>query len=163
MRELQLPYPAAEQMFSQNDIVAAKVAHDPEKLYFYVETAQPLSSSSDRNWMMLFLDTDRNKATGWNGYDYVVNRISPTAEKVMIEKNVGNRWEWETIEKSRFVVKNNKLEIEILKQTLNLMDGYVDIEFKWNDNMQENGNIMDFYVNGDTAPGGRFNFVYKSR
>lgn len=36
----------------------------------------------------------------------------------------------------------------------------VDIEFKWNDNMQENGNIMDFYVNGDTAPGGRFNYVY---
>ena len=25
---------------------------------------------------------------------------------------------------------------------------------------QENGNIMDFYVNGDTAPGGRFNFRY---
>ena len=29
--------------------------------------------------------------------------------------------------------------------------------------MQENGNIMDFYVNGDTAPGGRFNFVYSAK
>lgn len=36
----------------------------------------------------------------------------------------------------------------------------INLEFKWNDNMQENGNIMDFYVNGDSAPGGRFNFVY---
>ncbi len=36
----------------------------------------------------------------------------------------------------------------------------IDLEFKWNDNMQENGDIMDFYINGDTAPGGRFNFVY---
>jgi hypothetical protein len=36
----------------------------------------------------------------------------------------------------------------------------VNIEFKWNDNMQDDGNIMDFYVNGDTAPGGRFNYVY---
>ncbi len=27
--------------------------------------------------------------------------------------------------------------------------------------MQEDGNIMDFYVNGDVAPGGRFNFVYR--
>jgi hypothetical protein len=26
--------------------------------------------------------------------------------------------------------------------------------------MQEIGNIMDFYVNGDTAPGGRFNYSY---
>ena len=29
--------------------------------------------------------------------------------------------------------------------------------------MQESGNIMDFYVNGDTAPGGRFNFVYETK
>lgn len=26
--------------------------------------------------------------------------------------------------------------------------------------MQEDGNIMDFYVNGDVAPGGRFNYHY---
>jgi len=26
--------------------------------------------------------------------------------------------------------------------------------------MQEDGNIMDFYVNGDVAPGGRFNYIY---
>ncbi|MEL7586212.1 MAG: hypothetical protein AAGU19_05820 [Prolixibacteraceae bacterium] len=44
-----------------------------------------------------------------------------------------------------------------------VLENEVDIEFKWNDNMQENGNIMDFYVNGDTAPGGRFNFVYTAR
>ena len=29
--------------------------------------------------------------------------------------------------------------------------------------MQDNGNIMDFYVNGDTAPGGRFNYVYTAK
>ena len=28
--------------------------------------------------------------------------------------------------------------------------------------MQQEGNIMDFYVNGDAAPGGRFNFVYRT-
>lgn len=38
----------------------------------------------------------------------------------------------------------------------------VNLEFKWSDNMQDEGNIMDFYVNGDVAPGGRFNFVYCS-
>jgi hypothetical protein len=57
-------------------------------------------------------------------------------------------------------VKNNTLEIKIDRKTLNLNGKPLNFEFKWNDNMQENGNIMDFYVNGDTAPGGRFNFVY---
>lgn len=50
-------------------------------------------------------------------------------------------------------VSGDKLELAIARSILGLTDDRVDIEFKWNDNMQENGNIMDFYVNGDTAPG----------
>jgi hypothetical protein len=33
----------------------------------------------------------------------------------------------------------------------------LNFEFKWSDNMQEDDNIMDFYANGDVAPGRRFN------
>jgi hypothetical protein len=64
------------------------------------------------------------------------------------------------VAQTKFAVSNNKLQLEIRRDILNLTGRDIDIEFKWNDNMQENGNIMDFYVNGDTAPGGRFNFVY---
>ncbi|MFA6701801.1 MAG: hypothetical protein WCS06_03930 [Dysgonamonadaceae bacterium] len=144
----------------RNDIMKAKVARDDRFLYFYVESAEKLTSHKDNNWMLLFIDIDRDKSTGWNGYDYIVNRISATSRKVFVEKNVGNRWEWQKAAKSSYVVKNNKLEIKIERKKLNLDGKPVQIEFKWNDNMQENGNIMDFYVNGDTAPGGRFNFVY---
>ena len=147
----------------RNDIVGAKVARDAEKIYFYAETAEKLTTPEDRNWMMLLIDIDRNKATGWNGYDFIVNRVSPKSNKVIVEKNVGGRWEWKAIGESKFAVNNNKLEIEITKQLLNLLGNDIDIEFKWNDNMQENGNIMDFYVNGDTAPGGRFNFIYTTK
>ena len=144
----------------RNDIVGAKVARDADNLYFYVETAEALSPCTDRNWMMLFIDTDRDKSTGWNGYDAIVNRVSPNGKKVVIERNVGNRWEWEKAGESRFAASGNKLEFAIAKAMLGLSGDDVDIEFKWNDNMQDNGNIMDFYVNGDTAPGGRFNYVY---
>jgi len=147
----------------RNDIVGAKVARDTKNLYFYVETAENLTSSSDRNWMMLFIDTDRAKSTGWNGYDYIVNRVSPESDQVIIEKNVEGRWEWEPVAKAKFASKNNRLELEIKRSVLNLTGKKIDLEFKWNDNMQENGNIMDFYVNGDTAPGGRFNFVYSEK
>lgn len=147
----------------RNDIVGAKVARDADYLYFYVETAEKLTSPTDRNWMMLFIDTDRNKSTGWNGYDIIVNRVSPKSNKVIVERNVGGRWEWEQISEAKFAVNNNKLELAIKRSILNLTGKEVNIEFKWNDNMQENGNIMDFYVNGDTAPGGRFNFVYTAQ
>ena len=147
----------------RNDIVGAKVARDDENLYFYVETAEELTLSTDRNWMMLFIDTDRDKTTGWNGYDIIVNRVSPKGKKVIVEKNVGNRWEWETVAECKFAVNVDKLEFAIPREVLGIEGENVDIEFKWNDNMQDNGNIMDFYVNGDTAPGGRFNFVYTTK
>jgi ATP-dependent phosphoenolpyruvate carboxykinase len=111
---------------------------------------------------MLFIDIDKNKSTGWNGYDYVVNRVNPD-KKAIVEKNVSGRWEWSQVAEIKFAVNGNKLELEIPRSILGLSEKSVDIEFKWNDNMQENGNIMDFYVNGDTAPGGRFNFTYTDK
>lgn len=146
----------------RNDIVEARVARDKANVFFYVETAEKLSPSTDPNWMMLFIDVDRDKSSGWNGYDYVINRINPKNNKAVIEKNVSGRWEWETVGTAPIVIQNNQLEIAVLKSLLKLEAKPVNFEFKWNDNMQENGNIMDFYVNGDTAPGGRFNFVYKT-
>ena len=147
----------------RNDIVGAKVARDADNVYFYVETADKLTPATDRNWMMLLIDVDRDKATGWNGYDLIVNRVCPHDGLVVIEKNVGNRWEWEKAGESRFAVNGNSLEFAVTKALMGLSGNGVDIEFKWNDNMQDNGNIMDFYVNGDTAPGGRFNYVYTAK
>lgn len=146
----------------RNDIVGAKVARDDDNLYFYVETADRLTPSTDRNWMLLLIDTDRDRSTGWNGYDVIVNRLSPDGRKAIVERNVGGRWEWEKAGEAAMAVSGDKLELAIARSILGLTDDRVDIEFKWNDNMQENGNIMDFYVNGDTAPGGRFNFVYST-
>lgn len=144
----------------RNDIIKAKVARDSNALFFYVETNEALTSPKERNWMMLFIDIDRDKSTGWHGYDFIINRQSPGNKNVIVEKNVGNRWEWEQVAACPYNVNNHYLEIAIDREVLNLKDKIVDIEFKWNDNMQENGNIMDFYVNGDTAPGGRFNFIF---
>lgn len=147
----------------RNDIIGTKVARDNEKLYFYVETAEKLSPKTDRHWMMLLIDVDRDKSTGWNGYDYIVNRISPKGNKVVIEKNIKGKWMWEPVAEGAFFTKDNRMELAINKDVLNLLGNTIDIEFKWNDNMQDEGNIMDFYVNGDVAPGGRFNFVYSTK
>ena len=34
------------------------------------------------------------------------------------------------------------------------------IDFKWADNLQKPGDVMDFYLSGDVAPDGRFNYRY---
>ncbi|MDR1517458.1 MAG: hypothetical protein LBS52_05090 [Dysgonamonadaceae bacterium] len=143
----------------RNDIVAAKVARDDKNIYFYAETDKRLSPKTDRNRMLLFIDIDRDKATGWNGYDFIINRINPK-KKAVVERNIGGEWKWEKTAEVNYSESAQSVEIAIPRKLLDLEGKDVDIEFKWNDNMQEEGNIMDFYVNGDTAPGGRFNYRY---
>jgi len=144
----------------RNDIIAAKVARDADKVYFYVETAEKLTPPTDRHWMMLFIDIDCDKSTGWNGYDYVVNYKNPQKNKAFVSKNVGGWWEWEQVADINYSINSNRLELEIPRKVLALDGKQLNFEFKWSDNMQEAGNIMDFYINGDVAPGGRFNFLF---
>lgn len=143
----------------RNDIVLAKVARDRKYLYFYVETAAPLTSRNDTGWMRLFIDADRNKATGWEGYDFVVNRISPGKQAVLESSRHG--WNWKQAAKVDYTVKDNKLVIRIPRNKLGI-GGTVDIAFKWSDNMQQDGDINNFLLNGDAAPLGRFNYQYST-
>jgi len=143
----------------RNDIVLAKVARDNTYIYFYVETAEDVSPRTDPNWMCLFIDTDRKKTTGWEGYDFAINRLTP-ADSVVVEMSQ-KEWDWIKVGSAAYTINGKTLVLQVKRSTLNLQDkGEFEFEFKWSDNMQQDGNIMDFYVNGDVAPGGRFNFVY---
>ena len=144
----------------RNDFLISKVARDSEYLYFYAETADKISSPTEK-WMMLLIDIDRDKKTGWEGYDYVLNRKPPLDGKAILEKNVG-RWKWNQVGSVDFQISENKLEVKIPKKLLTEHIKRNSFEFKWSDNMQQDGEIMDFYSNGDVAPSGRFNYLYPS-
>lgn len=144
----------------RNDIVKAKVAYDDEKIYFYAETKDALTPSTDTAWMRLFLDTDtEGLSPNWEGFEYVINRNSPDG-KVTIEKSVGG-WSFEKVGEGEFSVKDNVLQFAIDRSTLGLTEEEIKFNFKWSDNMQEE-DILDFYTNGDVAPGGRFCFAFDS-
>jgi len=141
----------------RNDFVLAKVARNDQTLFFYIETAATITSQTDPGWMRLLIDTDCDKKTGWEGYDYIINRVSPD-KKAILEKNMGG-WKWEKAGDIEFTKTGNKMELSIPRNTIGIT-GKINIEFKWSDNMQEEGNIMDFYLNGDVAPAGRFNYNF---
>ncbi len=144
----------------RNDLTGAKVARDDKYLYFYVETAEAITPQTDKNWMMLFIDVDRSKQTGWNGYDFVVNYRPSNGTTVYVQNCTQNTWAWSDSGKADLKVEGNRMMIRISRKLLGQQKKRLDFEFKWSDNMQEEGSIMDFYVNGDVAPGGRFNYVF---
>ena len=148
----------------RNDLVAAKVTRDRRNVYFHVRTREPITPRTDPNWMWLLIDTDQDAKTGWEGYDFIANRTIEGDGATWLEKNEGG-WKWTKGAKIRFAVKDRELQLAIPRSALGLAANTtsLSIDFKWADNIQKPGEIMDFYLSGDTAPDGRFAYHYVAK
>ncbi|MBQ3602536.1 MAG: hypothetical protein IJA02_01695 [Clostridia bacterium] len=127
----------------RNDIVNMKVTEDTENYYFYVDTAEPLTESTDKNWMTLFINSK-----------YIINRTSPQNGKTNIELKTENGFD--KIGEAAISFEKNQLMLAVPKT---LIKSDYGIYFKWADNYAEN-NIYSFYTSGDSAPYGRLNYQY---
>ncbi len=145
----------------RNDFVNMKVARDGENVYFYIETAGAITSRRDTNWMLLFIDIDQDKKTGWQGYDFRVNGNVISETETMLERSKGV-WIWKPIEKASYTVKGNKMEMAIPKTLLGITGEEFTLDFHWADNMQK-GDIFEFALNGDSAPQRRFNYRFSTK
>jgi hypothetical protein len=114
--------------------------------------------------MLLFIDADMDHKTGWNGYDYVINRVVENnyGFEGVVEKCSGNGWNWVPVGRVKLAVQKNKMQFAVERSMLNLEEkgSNLSFYFKWADNIPDSGNIIDFLDNGDTAPNGRFNYVF---
>ena len=157
----------------RNDIVDARVTRDKDYIYFYVETKSNISPRTDAKWMRLLINIDRNATTGWKGYDFCLNYLNPISDNQgIVSRATGTDWEWTNSQNDTFdyAISGNKMEIRVARSVLGThAAGKLDFEFKWADNNLEARmsddpqvtRILSLYVDGDTAPGGRFNFHYK--
>ena len=142
----------------RNDIVAAKVGYDRDRVYFYVRTQNPITPSTDPNWMLLFLDVDCNAATGWLGYDVLINASRSAAGETSVERNVGGRYQWQSVGSAEFRTTGNELELSCPWRLLGLEGPPASFDFKWADHIQQTGDWSDFTLHGDVAPNDRFNY-----
>lgn len=85
------------------------------------------------------------------GYDFRINR-GEELQKFSAGK-------WETISQVKIKTEGNKLMYSFPLALISEKNNTIDLEFKWSDNMQQE-DPMDWYLNGDVAPGGRYNFVF---
>ena len=45
---------------------------------------------------------------------------------------------------------------------IGMSEDKINFNFKWSDDMQIDGDVMDFYKSGDVAPGGRFMYNFRN-
>ena len=145
----------------RNDVVLCKMAHDGENLYAYARTQEPLTPHTDSNWMFLFLDTDLNRRTGWEGYDYLINAEVLSAERATL-KQAAEGGDWRTVARVSYRAKGNELELQVPLARLGVK-GVPVLDFHWADNVQTRDDIIEFGVSGDSAPNRRFNYRYVTR
>jgi hypothetical protein len=145
----------------RNDFVALKVARDEHHLFFHVQTREPITGLGATNWMMLLLDADHNHRTGWEGYDFAVNRVGPVGGKALLEHNRGG-WNWQRTGEIEMRVEANQLVLAIPRKLLGreAARGSLAFDFKWADNVTASGNIVEWLDAGDCAPNGRFNYRF---
>ncbi len=169
----------------RNDFVKFKVARDKKYIYFYAETANDITPSTDDNWMTLFISSgawrdgkqqilagslvkdDQEAAFWYDGIDFAVNLEKPDGNTVYVSKYAGSGWTRAGTGEMR--VEGNKLMLRLSKKLLGIEQGLklLDVRFKWADNYQYNDDgsldIWTFYRNGDSAPLGRLTYVFSER
>jgi hypothetical protein len=143
----------------RNDLDTFKVAQDGRTVFFHATVQGTLTSPQDADWMVLWLDTDRNSRTGRLGYDLRINHRRSKPEAASIEKWDGQAWVAHG--QARLQVGPRELQLAVEKSALGLTEGTpARFDFKWTDNVPDSGEGMDFLDHGDTAPNARFNYRF---
>ncbi|MEI6915246.1 MAG: hypothetical protein WCL39_08965, partial [Armatimonadota bacterium] len=144
----------------RNDFVRVKVARDATNLFLYAETSEDITAYNSPNWMLLFMDTDGSAATGWNGYDYLINSPVTDSTTTTIKANTGG-WNWNQVGTASYRVSGNQLEMAIPRSAIGKAGlTNFSLDLHWADNIQQTGDIAQFFTNGDSAPNRRFNYHY---
>ena len=144
----------------RNDIVESRITADGGNLYLYARAAGELTSYKDgKNWMLLFIDADADKTTGWEGYDFLVNYevVSDTVTTLCAYQD----GVWQEIGTVAYVVKGNRLTVTIPRSLMGLTDKTVKVHFHWMDNITDVYDLESWFTTGDSAPERRNNYVYE--
>ena len=152
----------------RNDLIGAQVARDDQYVYFNVECAENITPYTDSLWMTLYIDSDQG-SQGWETFEFVINKSAASAETVVLEKFTGNGYETTKVADCAYVVDGRYMTVKVAKSDLGLSGNDYTINFSWTDNVHDegdytkfSGDIMDFYISGDVAPGARFKYSFIS-
>ena len=146
-----------------NDLAVCKVAHDQQHVYCYVRTREEIQQPSTARWICLLIDIDQDYETGWEGFDFVVNRKTEDDRATWLERYEGNG-EWRPVCQVSYRVAGNQLHMALPRESLGFVSSrVVEFDFKWVDNLPQPFAVMDFYCSGDVAPEGRFKYRYCER
>ncbi len=147
----------------RNDIVEAKVTADNTNLYFYVKTKSAITYYDNSSWMELYVNVDGSAETGWYGYDYLITDTIKNENTATAARFTGNGRGTTAAGDVKYRVSGNEMMVEVPLSLLGITDyKEINLEFKWADSDTTIDEMEDFYTEGDAAPLGRMNYVFRN-
>ncbi len=147
----------------RNEFEVLKVAHDDKNVYFYARTRKPIEFNLFTKWMNLYSSVaDRPCEPHWHGYHYLVNNVFLDPYRTFVQTCLGG-YRWGKNVPAPIVIKENETMVAIPRSALGLDKDGFELRFQWADHTGSHENIEDFYLYGDTAPYGRFSFIYRAK
>ena len=101
--------------------------------------------------MKLFIKVSKS-TDAWEGFQYAVKTPG------VLEKSKKG-WSWEKVGDISWKVSGKEMELAIPCSALGIADSFT-AEFKWIDNAASDGDIQTCMRDGDSAPNGRFRYIY---
>ncbi|MEN1678993.1 MAG: hypothetical protein AAGJ46_05340 [Planctomycetota bacterium] len=145
----------------RNDFVEARVAYDEAQVAFLAKTRRPIVRGSGA-CMLLLIDSDQQRATGWHGYDYVVSH-SPTpgepSRLFSLSESAGRRVA-QPIADVDAAIADERIELSVPRRVF--PDGELSFDFHWYDSAEPLESFDDLSEHGDSAPNRRFNYRFNT-
>lgn len=145
-----------------NDIDLVKVARDDDTVYFYAKTRNPMEMGVGRVNMFLYIGiVGREYAPHWHYFHYLVNQIVMDGNTTVLQTSKGG-YRWGDNRRVSYRKEGNEIMVAIPRELLGLeKEAPFALHFKWVDHVGLDHTIEEFYENGDTAPFGRFSYLYE--
>ncbi|MEM9185123.1 MAG: hypothetical protein AAGB00_01350 [Planctomycetota bacterium] len=145
----------------RNDFVSTRVAYDAQNVYFMAKTRGPIRPDRSGAWLMLLVDADQNRRTGWLGYDFVIARQpgQGDAHTLYALDEVDGRRRTRRLGRAPSALAGNQLELAVPRAQLAAGEPLA-FDFHWYDSNEPLTSEEDLKERGDSAPNRDFNYRY---
>ena len=150
---------------NRNDIASTKVSNDKNNLYIQIQTKDNVViDETTNNNLNLLLSVDGSNANDWNGYNFILNTEPMTAPEGTTDISAfkPNSFEHDEVGRATYVRNGNTISLCIPLSSLGLTSDEFTVDFKVADGISDPSDIMNYYIDGDSAPIGRLNYRYNS-
>ena len=149
---------------NRNDISNVQVINDSNYLYFRVNCVNDINITDKNINFLAFLSIKNSEEKSWNGYNYVLdigNSSSGSSTTYLKKFSANNAYSLVNYASIDSFLSGQVYICKIPLSKLGIQDSTsFTIDFKVSDGVTNPGDIMQYYIDGDSAPIGRLNYRY---